>query len=99
SIQARNQAQVEKLRLFQQIGVQQPANVQLTTRFQLTEPTLALDALLDEARRGNPTLNALRTRENVADVTVKASKGAYLPSLQLSGGLSGYGDTVTNTER
>jgi outer membrane protein len=98
SIQARNQAQVEKLRLFQQIGVQQPANVQLTTRFQLTEPTLTLDALLDEARRGNPTLNALRTRENVADVTVKASKGAYLPSLQLSAGLSGYGNTFTNTE-
>ncbi|AHG90441.1 outer membrane efflux protein [Gemmatirosa kalamazoonensis] len=98
AIQARNQAQVEKLRLFQQMGVQQPTDVQLTTRFEVTEPRYSLDALLDEARKGNPTLNALRTREHVADVTVKASKGAYLPTLALSAGLSGYGNTFTSTD-
>jgi outer membrane protein len=98
SIQAHNQAQIEKLRLFQQLGVQQPADVQLTTRFAVTDPTLTLDALLEQARKGNPTLNALRTREHVADVTVKASKGAYLPSVQLRAGINGYGNTFTSTD-
>jgi len=97
SIQARNQEQVEKLRLFQQLGVEQPANVQLTTRFELTDPKFTIEELLDQARRGNPTLNALRTREHVADVSVKASKGAYLPSLSLSAGINGYGNTFTST--
>src|SRR5512141_1304649 len=32
-IQARNQIEIEKLRLFQQMGVEQPADVTLTTRF------------------------------------------------------------------
>jgi len=98
AIQARNQEQIEKLRLFQQLGVQQPADVQLTTRFTLTEPSLSLDALLEEARKSNPTLNAARTREHVADVTVKASKGAYLPTLSLSAGINGYGNTLTSTD-
>jgi outer membrane protein len=88
---------VEKLRLFQQMGVEQPSDVQLTTRFQVTDPSLSLDALLEQARRGNPTLNALRTREHVADVAVKASKGLYLPSLSLQAGLNGYGNTFTST--
>ncbi|MBV9880318.1 MAG: TolC family protein [Gemmatirosa sp.] len=97
AIQAHNQAQVEKLRLFQQMGVEQPTDVQLTTKFAISDPGFTLDDLLSQGRRDNPTLNALRTREHVADVTVRASKGAYLPTLSLSAGLSGYGNTFTNT--
>ncbi|HEY0241420.1 MAG TPA: TolC family protein, partial [Gemmatimonadaceae bacterium] len=38
-IQARNQIEIEKLRLFQQLGVEQPSDVTLTTQFTaLTEP-------------------------------------------------------------
>ncbi len=98
SIQARNQAQVEKLRLFQQLGVTQPTDVQLTTRFELTDPPQTLDALLDEARKSNPVLNAARVRGDVAVQTVRASKGAYLPSLSLSAGLNGFGNTFTSTD-
>ena len=96
-IQARNQAEVEKLRLFQQVGVTQPDDVLLTTRFPLNDPGLTLPALLDQARRGNPTLAALRTREDVAALTVRGAKGDYLPTLNLQAGVSGFGNTFTST--
>ena len=97
-IQARNQAEVEKLRLFQQLGVQQPADVQLTTRFDVADPGFALDALLAQARRANPSLVALRTREDVAALTVRGARGNYLPSLTLFAGVSGFGNQFTNTD-
>lgn len=98
SIQARNQAEVEKLRLFQQLGVTQPDDVRLTSRFAVTEPGLTLDALLEQARRGNPTLNALRSRQNVASLGVRSARGEYLPTLNLSAGVSGFGNTYTSTD-
>ena len=97
-IQARNQAEVEKLRLFQQLGVTQPGDVQLTTRFTVTDPGFALDALLDQARRGNPTLEALRTRESVSQLAVRSAKGAYLPQLALQANVSGFGNQFTSTD-
>ncbi|GLC26292.1 TolC family protein [Roseisolibacter agri] len=96
-IQARNQAEVEKLRLFQQVGVTQPENVQLTTRFAVADVGVELPALLEQARRANPTLNALRTREDVAGLNVKGAKGDYLPTLNLSAGVSGVGNQFTST--
>jgi len=98
SIQARNQEQIEKLRLFQQLGVNQPADVQLTTEFPMTAPELDLNTLLDQARRQNPALLAQRTREHVADVGVKGARGLYLPSLSLSAGVSGAGSQFTNSD-
>lgn len=97
AIQAHNQEQVEKLRLFQQLGVNQPADVQLTTGFPMTAPELSLNDLLDQARRQNPALLAVRTREHVADIAVKGSKGLYLPTLSLSAGVSGAGSQFTNS--
>jgi outer membrane protein len=98
SIQARNQEQIEKLRLFQQLGVNQPGDVQLTTEFPMSAPELDLNALLDQARRQNPSLLAQRTREHVADIAVKGAKGSYLPSLNLSAGVSGAGSQFTNSD-
>jgi outer membrane protein len=58
---------------------------------------LELPALLEQARRANPTLNALRTREDVASLNVRSARGDYLPTLQLSAGVSGFGNQFTNT--
>lgn len=98
SIQAHNQEQIEKLRLFQQVGVNQPGDVTLTTEFPMTAPELVLNDLLTQARQQNPTLNAARTREHAADVAVKGSKGLYLPTLSVSAGVSGAGSQYTNTD-
>jgi outer membrane protein len=97
-IQARNQAEVEKLRLFQALGIVQPAEVQLTTRFAVADPGLALDALLDQARQANPSLLALRAREDVASLGVRSARGNYLPALQVFAGVSAFGNQFTNTD-
>ena len=89
-LRERNSAAVEKLRLFQQIGVAQPADVQLESTLPMVEPTVALTDLLTTARRSNPSLNALRAREDAASTSVRQAQSAYLPTLTLRTGVSGY---------
>jgi len=89
-LQARNQVEIDKLRLFQQMGVPQPPNVQLTTQFPVSEPTVQLPDLLDMARRGNPLLNALRSRERSSDINVGQARSSYIPSLNLSTSVGGF---------
>lgn len=89
-LRARNQVAVDKLRLFQQIGVAEPPNVQLISQFPVTEPTLQLAELMDMARRSNPQLNALRSRERSADVQVGQARSSYIPTLSLSTGVGGF---------
>jgi outer membrane protein len=97
-IQARNQIEIEKLRLFQLVGVEQPANVQLTTQFtDMSEPP-PLGELLASARSLNPVVLALRSREKVADLNVKSARSAYSPTLSISTGLSGYTYSYTNPD-
>jgi len=86
---ARNNVEVEKLRLFQQMGVAQPEGVVLTTDFPINPPDIALDALLDMARRQNPAIVALRSRERAAGLNVKVAQAAYTPTLSLSTGWGG----------
>lgn len=96
AIQARNQAEIETLRLFQQLGVPPQANAQLTTNLPVERPAISLDQALEMARGGNPTLRALGARENAADVGVKQARGEYLPTLRLSTGLGGYTSQYTD---
>ena len=82
-VRARNDAEVELLRLFQRMGVQQPAGVQLTTEFQVTQPSFTQEEVLEMARRANPTLSASRARETAASVGFRNAQGQYLPTLSL----------------
>ncbi len=89
-LQARNLGEVEKLRLFQNIGVAQPGDVKLVTTLPVTLPGQSLEQLLDEARNRNPALRALRDREAASAVNSRSAKSQYLPNVQLSANLSGY---------
>src|SRR5216684_6851121 len=65
-LRARTAVQVEKLRLFQAIGVAAPldiASVQLSDSFSVQTPTWQLAELLTLAEQQNPPLKALRERE------------------------------------
>lgn len=97
AVKARNQVEIEKLRLFQLMGVQQPANVKLVSQFTITPVTLELPALIESARRQNPVVEALRSREHVAELNVKRAKGEYSPTLSLSTGIGGYTYGYTNS--
>ena len=90
SLQARNLVEVDKLRLFQVMGVPEPAGVRLTTTFVVEPLAFSLDSLMSLAIAQNPALNALRSREKVAAVSVTAARTQYLPTLTLSTGWGGY---------
>jgi outer membrane protein len=95
---ARNNVEVEKLRLFQQLGVTQPTDVQLTTDFPVNPPAFALDSLLERARHKNPAIRALRSRERAASLSVKVAKAAYTPTLNLSTGWGGNSYQYTDAD-
>ncbi|MEK7403129.1 MAG: TolC family protein [Gemmatimonadota bacterium] len=96
ALQQHNTAQVEMLRLFQQLGVTQPTDVKLTTRLTVTPVTFSLDSLKDLATGHNPGLNALRSREIAAKKGVSVQKGQYAPSLSFSTGWGGNTQALTN---
>jgi outer membrane protein len=97
-LRERNNVEIEKLRLYQLMGVAQPDNVQLVTEFAISTPNFNLDALLDDARRQNPAILALRARDRSAELNVKVAKGLYTPTLFLSTGLGGNSYQYTNSE-
>lgn len=98
ALQARNQIEIEKLRLFQRMGVDQPANVQLTSEFTITPPTFTIDQLLSLARDQNPQVVALRAREKASTLSVRQSRGEYTPSLDVSTGIGGYTQRYTDED-
>lgn len=90
ALQAHNQVEIDKLRLFQTMGVRQPADVRLVTEFPVRQPDFTLESVLDLARQRNPALNALRARDKVASLSVRSAQSEYLPSLQMRAGWGGY---------
>jgi len=92
-LRARTAVQVEKLRLFQQMGVTAPvdlAAVQLTDTFTVQAPGWQLNDLLTMAEQQNPALKALREREHAAAWGVRAATSSYGPALSLSAAWSGF---------
>jgi outer membrane protein len=83
----RNSVEVERLRLFQQMGTPQPAGVVLTTDFAVAPPAFVLDSLLELARQRNPAILALRARERAAELNTRVARAAYTPTLSLSTGV------------
>ena len=89
-LKARNQHDVDRLRLFQEMGVQQPDSVRLVSTLGINDTTPALPTLLMLAKQQNPGVVALRSREHVADLGVAKERTEYTPTLQISTGIGGY---------
>jgi outer membrane protein len=98
ALKARNQVEIEKLRLFEQMGVTQPPNVKLVSQFPVVALNLNLQQLVESARTQNPGVVALRSREHVADLNVRREKGEYSPTLSLSTGIGGYTYGFTSSD-
>ncbi len=97
AIKAKNKVAIDRLTLFQHMGVQAPQNSRLTTTFEVKAPTFTVDSVLALARADNPALQAARTRDESARLGIKAARGTYLPTLQLSTGVGGYTNQYTNS--
>lgn len=98
ALREHNNVEIEKLRLFQQMGVPQPADVRLVTTFTVAAPPFTLDSILQLARQRNPVLNALKSRENAASWNVRRQQGEYAPTLSINTGWGGYTRERTNIE-
>src|SRR2546423_2001944 len=75
-LRAQTLVNVEKLRLFEQMGVTPPLDVvavQLTDTFSVETPALQLPDLLTMAQQQNPALQALLAREGAASSGVRAA--------------------------
>ncbi len=89
ALTAHNQAVVEKLKLFQLMGVAPDTAVKLTTTFTVTSPPGSLDSLLALAKHVNPDLEAKKARQFASQMQVNSTKTEYLPTLSLSTGWGG----------
>jgi outer membrane protein len=98
ALTAHNTAEVEKLRLFQQMGIQQPGAVRLTSTFAVSKPTFSLDSVLDVARAMNPAVKALRERERASGWNVRMAQSAYTPTLFLATGWGGTSFRYTDSD-
>lgn len=100
-LQARQAVTVEKLRLFQTMGVaapEDPAVVTMSDTFPIVAPSWELSQLLGDADQGNPDLVALRAQGAAARANESAVKSTWLPTLSLSAGWSGFTQQFTTTE-
>jgi outer membrane protein len=98
ALRAHNQVEIDKLHLFQRMGIAPQGHVQLTTEFPVTEPTFTLESVLSTAEQQNPALEAAQSRERVASLQVRQQKTSYLPSLFVSTGWSGFAQQFTNSD-
>ena len=92
---------VEKLRMFQTMGIPAPNDptvVTFTDTFPVVEPRWELQSLLSEADVENPDLIVLRAQQSSAGANERAVKSDYLPSLSFSAGWSGFTRQFTNTD-
>lgn len=96
AINQRNQAAIELVRLFQQVGVPPIDGVRLDPTLP-DAPALELPALLDRAAQGNPQLAAFRAREESARRQQASARAGYFPTLSLSAGVSAFTNRFTST--
>jgi len=100
-LQAEQRLNVEKLRLFQQMGVDAPSDLSVVTlsdSFPVIEPDFALDDLLADADSYNPNVMQLRAQETSAKRNATAAKTEWLPSVSFSASWFGFTQQFTDVE-
>ncbi len=89
ALDAHNTVDIEKIRLFQLLGVAPVLSTQLQQLTSTELPALTLDQLLQTARKSNPTLENNRAREEQAAYRVTSARRAYIPSFGISTSIGG----------
>lgn len=88
-VQAENAAATTRLTLGRSLGVPLREGTELTTGFDLFEPDLDHDELMELALDANPVLRASRSQANAARSETRIARTRYLPSVSLSAGWTG----------
>ena len=96
-VMAHNQAVIDKIRLFQYMGVPGDTSTKLTTQFAISQPNFTLDSVLSVARHVNPDVAADESRRFAAEMGVRTASTGYLPSLAIGTGWGGNSQIGTRT--
>jgi outer membrane protein len=98
-VQARNTVAIERLRLFENLGVTPPdGDVALTSDFAVTAVPSTVAELMVMAKNANPNVVARRDREDAAAINQRIARAAYLPQFQLSAGYGGFTNGFTDNK-
>lgn len=96
ALQLENEA---KLELFRRMGITPPGpvdGVALPDSFPVSQPAFQLEELVKTALDQNPSIKALRARDDAARAGVSAAKSEYFPRLQAQAGWSGFTQQFTD---
>ena len=89
-LRAENSVVTTRLALLRILGAEIPVTVALTTRFEVFDPALDTNALLELALQENPALRAALSQATVTRRQTRIAQTQYLPSLSLNAGWSGF---------
>ncbi len=93
-----NAVRTGKFRLAQQMGLDPQDGFSLSTAFTLEEPRWRETELVSLALERNPSLQSLRAFQRAQEYSVKMARTAFLPSLFLSAGTSGFAREASDPE-
>lgn len=88
-LQAENSGVTTRLSLMQTVGTELASNVRLTTEFEVFDPQLDINRLIELAYDQNPSLRAAESQVSVMRSQTRIAQTQYLPSLNLTAGWSG----------
>lgn len=97
-IQARRQYRASLALLAEQIGVALDEDTELSSEFQVFEPTWSREALMDMALDQHPSLRAFRAQASASSAQAKQIGSQYFPSFTLSTALQGFAQQATNRD-
>jgi outer membrane protein len=91
-----NAVRTGKFRLAQAMGLDPQDGFSLSSGFSLSEPPWAESELVSLALERNPSLQGLRASQRAQEFSVKMARSAYLPTLSISAGTSGFAREASN---
>jgi outer membrane protein len=97
-LQAENDVQIQRVRLAEVLGVRLEPTIELTTAFTVGDVPWDLETLLAAALESHPQVRAARATLAANNTTVRMARSAYLPSLSLNAGFSGFTRQAGNEE-
>jgi outer membrane protein len=97
-LKAHNQVDIDKIRLFQQMGVAPVLSTSLQELTAMELPSLTLDQILANAKSSNPVLESNRARERQSNFKVTSARRQYLPSFSANTSIGGFAQRFTDTQ-
>lgn len=95
-LQSESALRVETFRLLETVGLNIENRVELVSEFSVFEPTWTNRALISRALESHPQLNAFEASEGARKANLRQARGAYFPSLTLSGQWLGFTQQIQN---